>query len=474
MAICCQLVWPYAKYGHTQIPYNQVTQHGILPINLYQFSDGVYIEGATSTYKNVLGAKVLKVGSTPIKRALELIYPVVPAENEQYVKAYGIRFLISPEVLHAQGIIPELSNSVSLTLEKAGKQFVQEFAVIPRAEKPRNFNFTLPTGQWITARDTSYTPYYLKHLAERYYYFEYLEDSKALYVRQSSVFNQDTETLEEFYKRLFEFIDTHEVSKLIYDVRLNGGGNSYNNLPLIKGIMARPNINTKGKLFFIIGRDTYSACQNLINDVHRYTEAVLVGEPTSENEFFYGDAKPIRLKHSNITAYLSFAWWQNGPEWEGKDATYPNLAVEMTFEDYKSNNDVVLQTALEFKDDGLILDPLQHLTDLFIAGNYEQLKIDAAKIARDSRYRFYDFKGEFSKAGGRLYAQGNPQAALFIYQIIVEYYTNDIGSWYNIANLQKELKQTEEAISSYKKVIQLDATHPLAQSAKKSINELQN
>ena len=169
----------------------------------------------------------------------------------------------------------------------------------------------------------------------------------------------------------FEVIDNYPVDRLIYDVRLNGGGNNYNNLNLIKGLMARPEINKKGKFFYIIGRDTFSAAQNLTNEITRYTEAIVVGEPTAENLNFYGDTRPVRLPNSGLTAYLSFAWWQDLPQWENQYATLPHVAVDMSFEQYVSNQDPVLEAALNYKDDGFILNPMQHLTELFIAGDME-------------------------------------------------------------------------------------------------------
>ena len=33
------------KYGHTQIPFRTVAKGGVLPVNLYHFNDGIYIEG---------------------------------------------------------------------------------------------------------------------------------------------------------------------------------------------------------------------------------------------------------------------------------------------------------------------------------------------------------------------------------------------------------------------------------------------
>lgn len=465
------------KYGHTQIPYGTVAKSGILPINLYQFKDDIYIEGVHKHHKDALGAKVIKIGETPIHKALKLIYPVVPVENEQYFKAYGLRFLITPEVLHAQGVIPELTNSVTLTLEKDGQTFTHAFKTIPTKDKPKVFNFTLPTETWLTVRQTDSPPLFLKHFKDKSYYFEYLEDSKTLYVRQSSVFSDKEESLPEFYERLFKFIDTNPIDKLIYDVRLNGGGNNYNNLPLIKGLMARPKVNTRGKFFYIIGRETFSACQNLTNEITRYTDAILVGEPTAENVNFYGDARSLRLPKSRLNVYLSYAWWQDAPQWENKDYSIPNIAVETSFEEYIANQDPVLNAALNYTETGFILDPMQHLTNLFMKGDIEQLKKDAIKIGRSSEYKYYDFEKEFNDAAQRLLGSGDPtaqQSGLYILQLITEVYPESQSSWYSLGNALENAKAIDKAKNVYQKLISINQNSMLARAAKNRLKQLKD
>ncbi|MEM8765000.1 MAG: hypothetical protein AAGD88_14375 [Bacteroidota bacterium] len=247
-------------YGHTQIPFSTLAKDAVLPVNLYHFKDGIYVEGVHKDHSNVLGAKVLAVNGFPVEEALAKIRPVVPAENDQYFKGYGLRFLTVPSILHAQGITKNLQQQVSLSLEKEGKRFDHSFSAIPLADMSRGYLYTIPNENWLSAREAEQTPFYLKHLNDKYFYFELLEGTKTLYVRQSSVFDHPDETLRDFYTRLFEFIDTEGVEKLIYDVRLNGGGNNYNNIHFIKGIMARPKLNKKGNFFFVIGRNTFSAC----------------------------------------------------------------------------------------------------------------------------------------------------------------------------------------------------------------------
>ena len=465
------------KYGHTQIPYSTTVKNGILPINLYQFDDDIYIEGVHKDQKKALGAKILKIGDTPINKALALIYPVVPVENEQYFKAYGLRFLLSPEVLHTQGVIPELSETVTLTLEKEGKVFTHNFKTIDIKDKPRTFNFTLPTKEWLTARDTETTPLYLKHFDDKLFYFEYLEELKTLYVRQSSVFDDANETLKQFYKRLFKFIDTHNVEKLVYDVRLNGGGNNYNNLPLIKGLMARPKINKKGNFYFIIGRETYSACQNLTNEITRYTEAILVGEPTSENINFYGDARPVELPNSKITAYLSYLWWQDMPALENADWTTPSIPVSMSFEQYINNEDPVLEAALNFNAEGFEPKPMHYIVDLFISGQTQKMVTTLKKMIQDPKYAFFDFETELNRIGNILLQTGRKpqvQASIQVFTMITQLFPNSAITYKNLSQVYLQLGETQKAKELLHKTIALDHDGELSQAAKTLLSEIAN
>lgn len=462
----------FFEYGHSQIPFSTIAKDAVLPVNLYHFEDGIFVEGVQKGNEKALGAKVIKIGNTPLEEALKAIRPVVPAENDNYFKGYGLRFLTAPAVLHAQGVIPELSDTITLTLEKNGEIFEHAFTAIPLAEMSKDYGFTTPNEEWVSVRDQSETPLFLKHLKEKLYFFEYLKNSKTLYVRQSSVFSDEKESLQDFYKRLFEFIDSNEIEKLVYDVRLNGGGNNYNNKPLIKGIMARPELNKRGSFFYIIGRNTFSAAQNLTNEIDNYTEAILVGEPTSENQNFYGDSRKVTLPNSKINAYLSYAWWQDKPQWEGREWTIPHIAKAMTFKEYVTNTDMVLDAALNYTETGFILDPMEHFTQLFIAGKYDQIKSDGVKVATDPAYKYYDFQEEFGAAGYRLLTNGSPEGGIFILGLVAELYPESVGALFNLATAQEQLEQVDQAKESYKKVMSLDPDGMTGRSAKKKLENL--
>ncbi len=439
------------KYGHTQVPFGTAAKKGLLPVNLYHFKDGIYIEGVQNAHKKILGAKVLKVANIPIHEALEMIRPVVPVENEYYFKRYGLRFLTATGVLHAQGVVPKYTDTITLSLEKNGKTFDYDLRAIQQDQMSRGYGFTIPNETWMSSRAIGETPLYLKQLNEKYFFFEYLSSSNTLYVRQSSVFDHETESLSDFYERLFDFVDHNDIDKFIYDVRLNGGGNSYNNKPLIKGIMARPKINKTGTFFYIIGNDTFSACQNLTNEIENYTNAIILGQPTSENKYFYGDAKAVALPNSKMNAYLSYAWWQDGPDWENADATMPHFLKEMTFEEYRSNQDPVLEMAMNYNYDSLIVNPMEHFKRLFMAGNMEQLQADSARILKDPMYAHIPFETEFLKVGEQLLGIGQYRGALVLYQMFVKSYPENAQMWEGLGKALENLGQKKEAEEAFAK-----------------------
>lgn len=335
------------QYGHTSLAYwsSPIPFHQ-LPLKIYHFTDGVYITGAHQDYKDIVGGKLIGIEGKPIQDVFKAIYPTVPVENDYYFKAYGISDALIPEVLHAQRITDQLKSEITLTLEIDGKTIKKTVIAVAKGRFPLRYGEVNPESNWVSARDQSKNPLYLSQL-EKNYFFEYLPDSKTLYVRYSQVLDDKSEKVHAFFKRVFMFADQNKVDKFILDVRLNGGGNNFNNKQVIKGIIQRTEIDQKGKLFVITGRRTFSAAQNLINELDTYTEAIFVGEPSAENINFFGDNKRMRLPKSGLNAYLSWAWWQDKAQWKNDDYMVPDILVKMSFQEYVNNQDPVVEAILK-------------------------------------------------------------------------------------------------------------------------------
>jgi len=219
--------------------------------------------------------------------------------------------------------------------------------------------------------------------------------------------------------------------------------------------MARPQLNTPGKFFYIIGRNTFSACQNLTNEVENYTEAIMVGEPTAENKNFYGDTKKVTLLNSGLNAYLSFAWWQDLPQWENAAATTPRYLETMTFDQYRTNQDPILDLVFSIDTSASQLNPMDHFRQLFIEGKFEQLRADSKRIINDPKYKHFPFEEEFSKIGQLLLQQGQYEGAAFIHQMFVESYPENAIFWEGLGTALKALGKEEEADKAFAKATSL-------------------
>ena len=312
---------------------------------------------------------------------------------------------------------------------------------------------------------------YLKHL-DKIYYYEYIPEKKTVYVRHSQIQDDPSEDIPSFYTRVFDFIEKNDVENLVIDVRLNGGGNNYKNKAVITRIIESQKINQQGNLFVIIGRRTFSACQNLVNEMSNYTNAMFIGEATAENINFYGDNRRVELPKSKIPAFLSFAWWQDKPQWENGDGTNPHIPIDLSFNDYKTNADPVLEAALNYGDSDLIMDPLQHFTDLFVAGKLGEIKTQAVEMANDPAYHFFDFENEFNKAAYQLLSSGQTEGAVFIFQLLTEIYPNSANAWDSLAEGYMKAGDKAKAEEYYKKAIALDPNGSVGENARNMLKQL--
>ena len=458
------------EYGHTSL-WLRPKEHGVhlMPFNLYQFEDGVFVQGVHKDYKESLGAKVVAIESKPIHQVLKAIKPVVPSENDQFFKAHGLYYLAMPEVLHAQGVTEELKETITLTLEKNDTPFEVTFQAFDFGDNPKTYGFLLEGDIWLDARKQEQTPLWLKDL-DKIYYFEHLSAHNAVYVRHSQIRNDQEESIEQFYGRLFDFIEEKQVDKLILDYRLNGGGNNYLNKPVLTGLL-KSRVNEKGRLFVVLGRRTYSACQNLVNELDNYTEAIFVGEPTAENINFYGDNRTVELPNSKINVRLSFAWWQDKPQWENADWLAPDLAVDLSFKDYVENQDPVLEEVWNYQGD-LVLDPIGHFTNLYMTGKQDQILPLAREMISDKRYRYVQFENQFNRIGYRLLNNNDLQSALYVFQLNTELFPNSANAWDSLAEAHWKLGEADKAKELYKKALEMDPKGPVGANAQNMLNRI--
>jgi tetratricopeptide (TPR) repeat protein len=443
--------------GHTNIAPTRDPKINFrtLPVKLYLFKDGLFVRAADHAHAALVGARVIRIGGASADEAVARAREIIGRDNEMDVRFFAPLLLGMPEVLHALALSTQLDGA-QFTVETAeGRQKTITLKPSGAADLlPPDTDLTwLPKEGWVDLRDGAAAPLplWLKDPRNKFW-FEHLPDARALYVQINEVGNKETETLADFSKRLFAFAEANGVEKLIFDLRLNRGGNGMLLRPLVTGIV-KSKLDQPGKLFALIGRSTWSASQFLLNQMEKYTSVVFVGEPSGSKGNAYGDSRKITLPHSGLTVRVSVYYWQDWSPWDTRTWTPPDLTAELASADYRANQDPALRAVVDYA-------PRRKLTDIL----NEALTEGGVELALK---RFREFKAEASNkyaateeplliAGQRLLNEKKPEHALALFKLNAEEHPHSFRSYHALGEAHFRSGDKEQAAKNFVKSLELN------------------
>ena len=342
IAVGIQRILAMIGDGHTHIlpPRGERFSIHRYPIDLYVYSDGLYVRAATPALADVVGGRVISIGGTPIKSAYDRVAEVCSVDNTWGLKASVTRHMVITEFAHALGIVESRQSPVPLVVEDLNGNRV-EVVMTPIPYRP--------LADAVSMGDDAEVPAPLwKKRADDRYWFEYLNDQRLVYFQYNSVRDDPNEPIVDFSKRLFEFIESNPVEYLVIDMRRNSGGNNFLNEPIVHGLIRCEKINRPGHLFVIAGRHTFSAAMNGATDIERNTAAMFVGEPTGSKPNFVGETNLITLPCTGVRLTCSSLYLQRSHAFDDRTWIAPDLVAEMSSEDYRTNRDPAMETILGY------------------------------------------------------------------------------------------------------------------------------
>jgi tetratricopeptide (TPR) repeat protein len=461
------------KIGHTGVYfYNGENEDNLkplfhfLPFTISPFSDGLYIRQIDSAYKEALGARVIKIGHDAVDIVLKKMHDVIACENEQYFKSHLHYYLRLPEILQALKITDN-ADAVTLTYRKDG---IEKKIKIKSEDCPEYAWYDgiyLPKG-WVDAYDNFKKPASVLWLKEpgKLRYFEYLKESKTVYVRHVAVVERGDETIKDFFEKVFRFIDSNEVDKFVLDIRMNSGGNNYLNKSVITSIIQSKKINRYGHLFLITGAATFSAAQNLTNELEKYTEAIFVGEPTAENVNFWGDVKMETLPFSKLNIKLSWLWWQNMDPRDKRQGTVPNLAAGMSFENYIAGYDSAMSIIVNYKEEKRIDEKIKEL--VAVEKMAEALAVTKEYMQNPlHRYCKNELEEKINDMAYSLLIINKLNEANTFFFMNTKFFPNSANAFDSYAECLYRLGKKEEAIKNYEIAISKDPNGAIGKNSRK-------
>lgn len=308
-----------------------------LPVQFYQFDDGVFIVNAEEKFRQWIGYRVDSIGAEPIEAALEKTNAVNARDNNMQTLWLGPYYLGLPDVLKGLGIIKN-PDQVVMTLSDS-KGMSREVTM-----NPIDWNFTGFPKLPQLATETQ--PLFLSKMNDPYWY-SFLGNDSVIYIQFNAVTSKEDQSLEDFNTELRNQIAQSGTQNLILDVRHNHGGDGSLVPPLLKTLQNFEIMNPEGKVFVIIGRETFSAGHNLLTEITKNIDSILVGEPSGSKPNHIGESGWFQLPYSGLTGLVSTQFHQDSKPEDHRKWIAPHIPVSLSSTDYFNGDDMVLNTIME-------------------------------------------------------------------------------------------------------------------------------
>jgi hypothetical protein len=321
--------------GHTRL--NLPPFFRILPIQLFWFGSELRVLAAAPEYREALGARVVGVGDLTIEEAAARVatcFPSARTENEWYVLSSGPAFMIRPEILHALGIIPDPARARFAFEDDAGRRFtldLQPIATPPVENRTVTIRGLVPAA--------SSPPLFRQRPGEPFWHTR-LADSETVYVNFRRY-----ESLGDHARRLFQELDRRPPARLVIDLRQNGGGDFLEGRKhLIRPLQSRPHLTRPGRLYVIVGRQTFSAAMANAIDFRKDLGAILVGEPIGERPNSYSENDELTLPRSRLVVSYSTRYYQFLDQ--DVPAVVPDVRIDPGWSEFRAGRDPVIEWIL--------------------------------------------------------------------------------------------------------------------------------
>lgn len=312
----------------------------MFPLQLYRFSDGYYVVAARDD-PTLVGAKLVRVGTTPVNEAVRVIKSAITKDNGITVRARIPAFLETPDLLAAMGLLE--AGQETLTFVQAGSEMTPELETIGVDEHSEWRDFPHPYARRLPARAAAL---YLRNQQENVW-VRFLKPTRTIYIAFNVVHPPFDATIE----RIDSILDAKRVTRVVLDLRHNPGGETGLYGPMLS-TLKDPRVNRPGRLFALTGRVTFSAAANFLADLDNETCALIVGEAPGAAPRFWDDNDPVTLPYSGLEVGVATRWWDKGGKRHPGTTFEVDLPVRYRSAHYFKGMDPVLREAERYRGRG--------------------------------------------------------------------------------------------------------------------------
>lgn len=475
--------------GHTNLEPEGVASFARwYPVRFHQFSDGLYVTGATREGLELNGSRVVEIGGQRAGQVASRQAELQGADN-----AFGAmeeRYLLSNAGVMKALDVTDDGDSLRLVVNGSGGE--TRPVTLGPVSAPFTFGwrfwgemFGPPLGEdrssrweWRAAFDgapvRSYRapdPSRPPHLQYRmpYRFTRLGPRDDVFYFAFNFTQNWGDQTLAEFLERMYAAVDSVDDPRLIVDLRYNSGGDGSLILPIVHGIVRRPELDDPERLFVLTGPKTFSAAVMLVGQLAEHTEATFVGTPPGAPLNHHGDARGFVLPETGMHLTVSTLYHQSGRPGVARNVFPVDVPAPMTATAYFAGRDPALEAVLGPED----VRPVTVVA--------RQAGVDSARAITETRTREADSLGwegwrpfperELGYVGYEELLQGRSQRAVSLLTLVAEMYPDSWKAWDQLGQALEDAEQVERAIDAYRRSLELDPDNTPAREAIRRLNQ---
>jgi hypothetical protein len=455
--------------GHSRLNLLSPDRHfHMLPVNFYSYSDGLFVRAASKPYAELVGGHVVSIGGMTADAAWLAAGDYVGGDNAMSKRADTERVLSVSEVLRAAGIASgDPDQPVRIVVESGKDKRVVNVTPVASLEKV----------EWVDLRDAKPAFYrksasrdpFARHTADKNFWFEYLPEPQLLYVNFSVVGDAPDETVAAFFDRVFAFADSHEVKKFVLDIRANGGGNNYLNRPILYGLVKHDKtVGREGTFFTIIGRETFSAAQNLANMLDMHTKTIFVGEPTGGAPNHFGDSLRLKLPNSKVEINLVSVWWQDQDPRDQRLWIAPTIAAELSSADDRNGIDPALNAIIRYSPGPSLSDVVRKA---YAEGGKQKAAVAIASWKAEGEHKFTTGESDLTDVALQFFGEKRDADAIAIFELNAESNPTSWRAHNNLARAYASAKRNDAALAEFERALEIRPDAPETLSAIDRLNQ---
>lgn len=321
--------------GHTSVPLwgRNLNRY---PIKLFDFDGELRVLGTDKRQKQLLGKILISIDGVSIEEIYSKVSKLTPfTENKQSAMDRTCSYMLNAEILKAIGIVKKVEQAEFKFVDDNG---IYSSVILKSYSKDA---LTSIAYEALTISHPSIIP--PEDSKFKKLWFTSLDHSKTVFIN----FKQypSKKDMNEFSKNVYTFIQQHQSTSLIIDLRDNYGGDFFKGLDLISWLNLADSIDWSSKVYVLINRSTFSA--SMVNAVQfrQILNAKVIGEPSGANPNGYQDMGQFNLPNSNLgITYSKRIFHLQDSNSQG---IRPFVLISPSWEDYKNGRDEVIYWVLK-------------------------------------------------------------------------------------------------------------------------------